>query len=150
MKFTRQQLKDIFVERTIQILGMNREDEQVTLEKLQEIMQEEEGQTMFELYEKTLETQRYYSNELKYNEKYTEFNEYLEKQIESLQEQLLAIAELEDFNIELDYQLTHRTNLVQINHTDEEIKTIVEEMIDTMLDSEDWTEWNYKNDLIAE
>ena len=148
MKFTRQQLKDIFVERTIQILGM--EEQQVTLGKLQEIMQEEEGQTMFELYEKTLETQRYYSNELKYNEKYAEFNECLEKQIESLQEQLLAIAELEDFNIELDYQLTHRTNLTQINYTNEEIKTIVEEMIDTMLDSEDWTEWNYKNDLIAE
>lgn len=150
MKFTRNQLKEIFVERTIQIVGMNIEDKQVTLSKLKDIMQEEEGQIMFELYEKVLEIQRQYSNELKYNDNYADYNEHLEQQIESLQEQILAIAGLEDFNIELDYQITHRTNLVQINHTNEEIQTIIEEMIDTMLDSEDWEEWNYKNDLIAE
>lgn len=148
MKFTRIQLKEIFVEKTIQELGM--EERQTTLEKLKEIMTTEDSQIMFELYDKMLEIQRQYSLELKYNDSYYVYNELLEQQLESLQEQLLAKAELEDFNIELNYQLTHKTNLMQINYEDNEIKDIVEEMIDTMLDSEEWTEWNYKNDLIAE
>lgn len=148
MKFTRLQLKEIFVQKTIQELGMERQ--QVTLEKLKDIMTTEDGKTMFELYEQMLEIQRQYSLELKYNDSYYVYNELLEQQIESLQEQLLAKAELEDFSIELNYQLTHKTNLTQINYEDNEIKDIVEELIDTMLDSEEWTEWNYKNDLIAE
>lgn len=148
MKFTRIQLKEIFVEKTIQELGI--EEQQTTLSKLQDLMTTEDSKTMFELYEQMLEIQRQYSIELKYNDSYLVYNELLEQQIETLQEQLLAKAELEDFNIELNYQLTHKTNLTQINYTNEEIKTIVEEMIDTMLDSEDWQEWNYKNDLITE
>lgn len=148
MKFTRIQLKEIFVEKTIQELGM--EERQTTLEKLKDIMTTEDSKIMFELYEQMLEIQRQYSLELKYNDSYLVYNELLEQQIESLQEQLLAKAELEDFNIELNYQLTHKTNLTQINYEDNEIKDIVEELIDTMLDSEEWAEWNYKNDLIAE
>lgn len=148
MKFTRIQLKEIFVEKTIQELGM--EEQQTTLEKLKDIMTTEDSKIMFELYEQMLEIQRQYSLELKYNDSYLVYNELLEQQIESLQEQLLAKAELEDFNIELNYQLTHKTNLTQINYEDNEIKDIVEELIDTMLDSEEWAEWNYKNDLIAE
>lgn len=148
MKFTRLQLKEIFVEKTIQELGM--EERQTTLSKLQEIMTTEDSQTMFELYDKTLEIQRQYSMELKYNDSYLVYNELLEQQLESLQEQLLAKAELEDFNIELNYQLTHKTNLTQINYEDNEIKDIVEELIDTMLDSEEWAEWNYKQDLLVE
>lgn len=148
MKFTRIQLKEIFVEKTIQELGI--EEQQTTLSKLQDLMTTEDSKTMFELYEQMLEIQRQYSIELKYNDSYLVYNELLEQQIETLQEQLLAKAELEDFNIELNYQLTHKTNLTQINYTNEEIRTIVEEMIDTMLDSEDWQEWNYKNDLITE
>ena len=148
MKFTRIQLKEIFVEKTIQELGI--EEQQTTLSKLQDLMTTEDSKTMFELYEQMLEIQRQYSIELKYNDSYLVYNELLEQQIETLQEQLLAKAELEDFNIELNYQLTHNTNLTQINYTNEEITTIVEEMIDTMLDSEDWQEWNYKNDLITE
>lgn len=148
MKFTRLQLKEIFVQKTIQELGM--EEQQTTLEKLKDIMTTEDSKIMFELYEQMLEIQRQYSLELKYNDSYYVYNELLEQQIESLQEQLLAKAELEDFNIELNYQLTHKTNLTQINYEDNEIKDIVEELIDTMLDSEEWTEWNYKNDLIAE
>ena len=148
MKFTRIQLKEIFIEKTIQELGI--EEQQTTLSKLQDLMTTEDSKTMFELYEQMLEIQRQYSIELKYNDSYLVYNELLEQQIETLQEQLLAKAELEDFNIELNYQLTHKTNLTQINYTNEEIKTIVEEMIDTMLDSEDWQEWNYKNDLITE
>lgn len=148
MKFTKLQLKEIFVQKTIQELGM--EKQQTTLEKLKDIMTTEDSKIMFELYEQMLEIQRQYSLELKYNDSYYVYNELLEQQIESLQEQLLAKAELEDFNIELNYQLTHKTNLTQINYEDNEIKTIVEELIDTMLDSEEWAEWNYKNDLIAE
>lgn len=148
MKFTRLQLKEIFVEKTIQELGM--EERQTTLSKLQEIMTTEDSQTMFELYDKMLEIQRQYSMELKYNDSYLVYNELLEQQLESLQEQLLAKAELEDFNIELNYQLTHKTNLTQINYEDNEIKDIVEELIDTMLDSEEWAEWNYKQDLLVE
>lgn len=148
MKFTRLQLKEIFVQKTIQELGM--EEQQTTLEKLKDIMITEDSKIMFELYEQMLEIQRQYSLELKYNDSYLVYNELLEQQIESLQEQLLAKAELEDFNIELNYQLTHKTNLTQINYEDNEIKDIVEELIDTMLDSEEWAEWNYKNDLIAE
>lgn len=148
MKFTRIQLKEIFVEKTIQELGI--EEQQTTLSKLQDLMITEDSKTMFELYEQMLEIQRQYSIELKYNDSYLVYNELLEQQIETLQEQLLAKAELENFNIELNYQLTHKTNLTQINYTNEEIRTIVEEMIDTMLDSEDWQEWNYKNDLITE
>jgi len=148
MKFTRLQLKEIFVQKTIQELGM--EEQQTTLEKLKDIMTTEDSKIMFELYEQMLEIQRQYSLELKYNDSYLVYNELLEQQIESLQEQLLAKAELEDFNIELNYQLTHKTNLTQINYEDNEIKDIVEELIDTMLDSEEWAEWNYKNDLIAE
>ena len=148
MKFTRIPLKEIFVEKTIQELGI--EEQQTTLSKLQDLMTTEDSKTMFELYEQMLEIQRQYSIELKYNDSYLVYNELLEQQIETLQEQLLAKAELEDFNIELNYQLTHKTNLTQINYTNEEIRTIVEEMIDTMLDSEDWQEWNYKNDLITE
>lgn len=148
MKFTRLQLKEIFVQKTIQELGM--EEQQTTLEKLKDIMTTEDSKIMFELYEQMLEIQRQYSLELKYNDSYYVYNELLEQQIESLQEQLLAKAELEDFNIELNYQLTHKTNLTQINYEDNEIKDIVEELIDTMLDSEEWAEWNYKNDLIAE
>ena len=148
MKFTRLQLKEIFVQKTIQELGM--EEQQTTLEKLKDIMTTEDSKIMFELYEQMLEIQRQYSLELKYNDSYLVYNELLEQQIESLQEQLLAKVELEDFNIELNYQLTHKTNLTQINYEDNEIKDIVEELIDTMLDSEEWAEWNYKNDLIAE
>lgn len=148
MKFTRLQLKEIFVQKTIQELGM--EEQQTTLEKLKDIMTTEDSKIMFELYEQMLEIQRQYSLELKYNDSYLVYNELLEQQIESLQEQLLAKAELEDFNIELNYQLTHKTNLTQINYEDNEIKDIIEELIDTMLDSEEWAEWNYKNDLIAE
>lgn len=148
MKFTREQLKGIFVEKTIQELGM--EERQTTLSKLEELMQEEEHKTLFELYNTTLELQRTYSLELKYNDSYATYNELLEQQIENLQEQLLAKAELEDFNIELNYQLTHKTNLMQINYEDNEIKDIVEEMIDTMLDSEEWAEWNYKQDLLVD
>ena len=148
MKFTRLQLKEIFVQKTIQELGM--EEQQTTLEKLKDIMTTEDSKIMFELYEQMLKIQRQYSLELKYNDSYLVYNELLEQQIESLQEQLLAKAELEDFNIELNYQLTHKTNLTQINYEDNEIKDIVEELIDTMLDSEEWAEWNYKNDLIAE
>lgn len=148
MKFTRLQLKEIFVQKTIQELGI--EEQQTTLEKLKDIMTTEDSKIMFELYEQMLEIQRQYSLELKYNDSYYVYNELLEQQIESLQEQLLAKAELEDFNIELNYQLTHKTNLTQINYEDNEIKDIVEELIDTMLDSEEWAEWNYKNDLIAE
>lgn len=148
MKFTRLQLKEIFIQKTIQELGM--EEQQTTLEKLKDIMTTEDSKIMFELYEQMLEIQRQYSLELKYNDSYLVYNELLEQQIESLQEQLLAKAELEDFNIELNYQLTHKTNLTQINYEDNEIKDIVEELIDTMLDSEEWAEWNYKNDLIAE
>ena len=148
MKFTRNQLKEIFVQKTIQLLGM--EEQQVTLSKLQEIMTDEDSQIMFELYEKTLEIQRQYSLELKYVSSYYVYNEMLVQQLSSLQEQLLAKAELSDFDSELEYQLIHKTNLTQINYENEEIKTIVEEMIDTMLDSEEWQEWNYKQDLLAE
>ena len=148
MKFTRNQLKEIFVQKTIQLLGM--EEQQVTLSKLQEIMTDEDSQIMFELYEKTLEIQRQYSIELKYVSSYYVYNEMLVQQLSSLQEQLLAKAELSDFDSELEYQLIHKTNLTQINYENEEIKTIVEEMIDTMLDSEEWQEWNYKQDLLAE